>query len=146
MTFLGVTQTLVTYRSFLSHVVSSFANCLEQKKVLTCEKSSTPTGFLFVHKHGRRFIVLCTNMAADSLFCTQIWPPWRHVKTIYKPEFTLWPKANHLTVYKWVWLRSPRLNSGLPRTAPVIGPSGIWNCCDGVDPSPAKSLGLAAFL
>ena len=24
---------------------------------------------------------LYTNMAADSLFCTQIWPPWRHVKT-----------------------------------------------------------------
>ena len=22
-------------------------------------------------------------MAPDSLFCTQIWPPWRHVKTIY---------------------------------------------------------------
>ena len=28
----------------------------------------------FVHKHGRRFIVLYTNMAANSLFCTQIWP------------------------------------------------------------------------
>ena len=44
------------------HVVSSFANCLEQKKVLTCEKSSIPTGI--VHKHGRRFIFLYTNMAA----------------------------------------------------------------------------------
>ena len=22
-------------------------------------------------------------MAADSLFCTQIWSPWRHVKTVY---------------------------------------------------------------
>ena len=28
-------------------------------------------------------IFLYTNMAADSLFCTQIWPPWRHVKTTY---------------------------------------------------------------
>ena len=28
-------------------------------------------------------IFLYTNMAADPLFCTQIWPPWRHVKTIY---------------------------------------------------------------
>ena len=32
-------------------------------KVLTREKSSIPTGFF-----------LYTNMAADSLFCTQIWP------------------------------------------------------------------------
>ena len=46
--------------------------CLkERKKVLTCEKSSLPTGFF-----------LYRNMAADSLFCTQIWLPWRHVKTI----------------------------------------------------------------
>ena len=36
----------------------------EQKKVLTCEKSSIPTGFFFVHKHGRRLIVLYTNLAA----------------------------------------------------------------------------------
>ena len=68
MTFLGVTQTLVTYRSFLSHVVSSFANCLQQKKVLTCQKSSIPTGFFvctqtwppihcFVHKYGRRDVM-----------------------------------------------------------------------------------------
>ena len=53
-------------------MLSSFANCLECKKVLTCEKSSVPTGFF-----------LYINMAPDSLFCTQIWPPWRHVKTIY---------------------------------------------------------------
>ena len=26
---------------------------------------------------------LYTNIAADSLFCTQKWRPWRHVKTIY---------------------------------------------------------------
>ena len=31
----------------------------------------------------RGFIVLYTNMADDALFCTQMWPPWRHVKTIY---------------------------------------------------------------
>ena len=37
-----------------SHVVSSFANCLEKKKVLTRKKSSIPTG-----------IVLYTNMAAE---------------------------------------------------------------------------------
>ena len=38
----------------------------------------------FVHKQGPRFIVLYTNMAADSLFCTQIWPSWCHLKTIYR--------------------------------------------------------------
>ena len=43
-----------------------------KRKPLTCEKSSIPT---------RCF--LYTNMAAESLFCTQIWPPLRHVKTIY---------------------------------------------------------------
>ena len=37
-----------------SHVVSSFANCLEKKKVLTYKKSSIPTG-----------TVLYTNMAAE---------------------------------------------------------------------------------
>ena len=52
-----------------SHVVSSscFANCLELKKVLTCEKSLTSTGFFctqtwppihcFVHKYGRRDVM-----------------------------------------------------------------------------------------
>ena len=35
------------------------------KVVLTYEKSSILTGFF-----------LYTNMAADPLFCTQIWPPW----------------------------------------------------------------------
>ena len=35
-------------------------------------KSSTPTG-----------LVWNTNMAAVSLFGTPIWPPWRHVKTLY---------------------------------------------------------------
>ena len=44
-------------------------------KVLTREKSSIPTGFF-----------LYTNMAADSLFCTQIWPLWRHINTIYRVE------------------------------------------------------------
>ena len=57
---------------FQSRVFSSFANCLEWKKVLTCEKSSIPAGFF-----------LYTNMVPDSLFCLQTWPPWRHVKTIY---------------------------------------------------------------
>ena len=28
-------------------------------------------------------IFWCTNMAADSLFCTQIWLPWHHVKMIF---------------------------------------------------------------
>ena len=35
-----------------------------KRNFITCEKSSIPTGcFLY------------TNTAADSLFCTQIWPP-----------------------------------------------------------------------
>ena len=28
-------------------------------------------------------------MAAESLFCTHIWPPLRHVKTIYRVELGL---------------------------------------------------------
>ena len=36
---------------------------------------------------------LYTNMTANLLFCTEIWPPWRHVKTIYRVMhrvFTNW--------------------------------------------------------
>ena len=33
--------------------------------------------------NSHRIFFLHTNKAADPLFCTQIWPPWRHVKTIY---------------------------------------------------------------
>ena len=39
-----------------------------KRKFLTCEKSSIPTLFFSVHKHGRRFIVLYTNMAAVTSF------------------------------------------------------------------------------
>ena len=46
----------------LTHVASSHANLLEEKKVFTQEKSSTPTG-----------LVWDTNMAAVSLFwCTNL--------------------------------------------------------------------------
>ena len=31
----------------------------------------------------RRLFNSHTNMTSFSLFCTPIWPPWRHVKTIY---------------------------------------------------------------
>ena len=36
------------------------------------------------HQHGRRFIVLIG---------LQIWPPWRHVKTLYKAFSLTWPAA-----------------------------------------------------
>ena len=53
------------------HMVGCYANFLEQKEVFTWEKSSVPKGFF-----------LYINMAAVFLFCTPIWPPWRHVITI----------------------------------------------------------------
>ena len=37
-------------------------------------------------------IFLHTNLATDSWFCIQIWPPWRHVKTIYKVKRRIGPK------------------------------------------------------
>ena len=38
-------------------------------------------------------ISLQTNVATDSLFCIQIWPPWRHVKNvIYKVKRRIGPK------------------------------------------------------
>ena len=43
--------------------------------------------------NSHRIFFLYTNMAVDPLFCTQIWPPWRHVKTISRVMhrvFTNW--------------------------------------------------------
>ena len=39
-------------------MASIYANLLEQKKAFAEEKSSTPTGLVFGHPHGQRFMVL----------------------------------------------------------------------------------------
>ena len=59
---------------------------LGKKESLTCKNSSIPTGFFFY-----------ANMAADSLFCTQIWPPRLHVKTIYKLQIRLTVRMHELS-------------------------------------------------
>ena len=50
-----------------THVVGSYANLFEQKKVFIREESRIPTGFLFWYPY----------MAGVSLFCTPLWRPWR---------------------------------------------------------------------
>ena len=43
----------------------------------------------FVHKYGRRFNVLYRNMAANSLFCTEIWPRIHCFVQKYGREFNV---------------------------------------------------------
>ena len=78
-----------------THVVSSYANLLEQKKVFIWEKSRIPVGFLFWY----------TNMAGVSLFCTPIWRPWR------LPKRT-WPIFSHLGSHlnRTLGLKRPIIN------------------------------------
>ena len=69
--------------------------------VLECQRRAIPT-FRYTHSRGRQLckflgtkgsfylrkefnphrIFLYINMAAVLLFCTPVWPPWRHVTTI----------------------------------------------------------------
>lgn len=55
-----------------THVVSSHANLLELKKVFTWGNSSTTTGLVLLHQHGRCFIVLkhqyCSTIDWQALF------------------------------------------------------------------------------
>ena len=51
---------------------------------------------------------LYTNMAADSLFWAQIWPPWHHVKTIYFSSVT---KDGGYGNTNWNKQPSPALNT-----------------------------------
>ena len=69
----GKMQSLCQFCVF-THVASIYAILLKQKKRLH-KKSSSSTG-----------LVWDTNMAAFHCFGTQIWPPWRHVKTQYIHE------------------------------------------------------------
>ena len=66
MSFIGKICLPLNYlfRSFLVTWSAALQIAWNKKKVLTCENSSIPTEFFWY-----------TNMAADSLFCTQIWPP-----------------------------------------------------------------------
>ena len=45
------------YGAFFTHVASSYANLLEQKR-LHKKREFNPPGISLVHQHGRRFIVL----------------------------------------------------------------------------------------
>ena len=38
-------------------MASIYANLWKQKKVFTLKKSSTPTGFVWEHQHGRRDVM-----------------------------------------------------------------------------------------
>ena len=82
-----------------THVVGSYANLFEQKKVFIWEKSRIPTGFLFWYPY----------MAGVSLFCTPIWRPWR------LPKKT-WSIPSHLESY---------LNRTLGRKRPIVK---FWPC------------------
>ena len=64
---------LSPYRSFSLTCICWAAMQISwsKKEVFTWEKRSVPKGFF-----------LYINMAAVFLFCTPIWPPWRHVTTI----------------------------------------------------------------
>ena len=55
---------VISDRSFSVTLSTASQIAWNKRKGLTCEKSTIPTGFF-----------LYTNMAAGSLFCTQIWPP-----------------------------------------------------------------------
>jgi len=58
--------------SAFTHLASSHVNLLEQKKVFTEEKRSTPKVLLWE-----------TTMAAVLLFWNTKWLSWGHVKTTY---------------------------------------------------------------
>lgn len=58
--------------SAFTHLASSHVNLLEQKKVFTEEKRSTPKVLLWE-----------TTMATVLLFWNTKWLSWSHVKTIY---------------------------------------------------------------
>ena len=50
--------------SVCTHVSSSHANLLEQKKVFTYEKNSTPTGLVWFNNMAADSLLLSRNMAA----------------------------------------------------------------------------------
>ena len=77
-----------------THVVGSYANLFEQKKVFIREESLIPTGFLFWY----------TYMVGVSKFCTPLWPPWRLQKKT-------WPIPSLLRSH---------LNSTLGQQRPMI--------------------------
>ena len=57
-------------------------------------------------------------MAAVSLFCTQIWPPWRHVKTIFTHRASLHKQ-------EWLWWRDFCDGAKMLRADPESGASHI---------------------
>ena len=61
-------------------MASIYANPLENKESVCIRKEFNSQGTGLGHQHGRRFIVLGHHA---------IWPPWRHVKTLY--NITGWP-------------------------------------------------------
>jgi len=50
-----------------------------------------------------------TNMAAFLLSCTPIWPPWRHVKTIYRVFSLTWPASTQIYCNKRKRLHKKRV-------------------------------------
>ena len=71
-------------------------------------------------------------MAADSLFCTQIWPPRRHVKTIYcapRCQTENFAVASHADVLKGSSrVPSPRMSADLSgeKRRPITADFQIW--------------------
>ena len=63
----------VACRAFFTHVASIYANLLEQKKAFTWERVKIP---------AENFLGTPTWLPFHC-FGTPIWPPWRHVKTLY---------------------------------------------------------------
>ena len=50
-------------------------------------------------------IFWCTNMAADSLFCTQIWLPWHHVKNDLFSAYSINREVkHHVYVKRQMWI------------------------------------------
>ena len=66
-------KTKMSLKSVFTHVASIYANLLEKKESVCVRKEFNSHRTGLGHQHGRRL----------NCFGTPIWPPWRHVKTLY---------------------------------------------------------------
>ena len=126
-------------------LIWQIAHLPKTRKANTASNNRSWPTCLVPSAHATPRCFLASISSADSLFCTQIWPPWRHMKRIYsgqvdnwvefqKPPLLFRRKPNHwrnfyLYCFCALLCRRQRFNPSLYRLLPlIIYRSRVWFC------------------